>query len=41
MFDAIKKKLKEWVKSLAESNEEEFGGKKLECCGLNKEEKKD
>jgi hypothetical protein len=39
MLENIKKKINSWMESLAESNKKEYGNKKLDCCGLNKEVK--
>ena len=41
MFKAIKDKIHKWMNSMADENQEQFGDKKLDCCGLNKEKKEE
>jgi hypothetical protein len=39
MFKKLKKKIDNYLKRLAEINEESFGKQKLDCCDLNKNNK--
>ncbi len=40
LFDKIKKSYKRYIEKLAKINNEEFGKGGLDCCELNKTDKK-
>ena len=39
MFKKLKKKIDNYLKRLAQINEQSFGSQKLDCCDLNKNNK--